>query len=325
MRLADRLEAAWQRRAALHAAAATTAYRLIHREADGFPDLAVDRYGDALVAHVYSQGAVVEPPAAVLRGLMERAGARSVHVKYRPVQANALDDERRAELAPAAPLLGEPVESVTALENGLRFEIRPGDGLSAGLFLDMRDARAYLRSAAAGATVLNCFAYTCGFGVAALAGGAARALNLDVSRRALDWGERNARLNGFEPARTDFVAGDAFDWLGRFARRGQRFDVVVLDPPSYSTTRETRFAIERDLPALVALAARATQPGGLLIACANHHQMTRRAFRARVMEGLAACQARVERALHEPGVDFPPAPGQEPYLKVLAVRLSPRG
>jgi 23S rRNA (cytosine1962-C5)-methyltransferase len=325
MRLADRIEAAWQRRAALHAAPGTTAYRLINRAADGFPDLAVDRYGDVLVAHVYSQGAVVEPPVAMLRALLERAGGRALYVKHRPVQANALGDDRRAELAPPLPLLGTPVESVVAAENGLRFEIRPGDGLNVGLFLDMRDARACVRSIAAGQTVLNCFAYTCGFGAAALAGGAAQALNLDVSRRVLDWGERNARLNGFEPARADFVAGDVFDWLARFAKRGRRFDIVILDPPSYSTTRETRFAVERDLPALIALAARVVQPGGVLVACANHHQMPQRVFRARVMEGLSGFQTRIERALHEPDLDFPTAPGQEPYLKVRAIRLFPRG
>lgn len=175
MSLPGLIDAAWQRRAALHRAPHTTAYRLINRAADGFPDLAVDRYGDALVAHVYSEGAIVDPPMNLLRHLAERAGAQRVYVKYRPAQANTLDDTLRANLAPSTPVLGQPVEHVTVLENDLRFEIRPGDGLNPGLFPDMREVRARVRSVSAGRTVLNTFAYTCGFGVAVLMGGAARA------------------------------------------------------------------------------------------------------------------------------------------------------
>lgn len=323
MSLLGLIDAAWQRRAALHRAPHTTAYRLINRAADGFPDLAVDRYGDALVAHVYSEGAIVDPPMNLLRHLAERAGAQSVYVKYRPAQANTLDDTLRANLAPSTPVLGQPVEHVTVLENDLRFEIRPGDGLNPGLFLDMREVRAWVRSVSAGRTVLNTFAYTCGFGIAALMGGAARALNLDISRRILDWGERNYVLNGLRPVKTDFLAGDVFDWLRRFARRGQRFDIVILDPPSFSTTRKSRFSVERDMAGLVALAAKVTQPGGWLMAATNHHQIAPRAFRAQVQQGLSQVKARIVRALHEPEIDFPVAAGAQPYLKVLLCQIAP--
>lgn len=321
--LAGLIDAAWQRRAALHHSPHITAYRLIHRAADGFPGLAVDRYGDALVAHVYSEGVVVDPPVDALRLLAERAGARSVYVKYRPAQASALDDNLRASLAPSTPILGQAVERVTALENGIRFEIRPGDGLNPGLFLDMREVRAWVRSVSAGKTVLNTFAYTCGFGVAALLGGAARVLNLDISRRILDWGACNYALNGLQAVKTDFVVGDVFDWLRRFARRGQRFDIVILDPPSFSTTRESRFSVERDMAGLVSLAAAVTQPAGWLVAATNHHQISSRAFRARVSAGLAQINARIVHALHEPEVDFPLAAGAQPYLKVLICQIAP--
>ncbi|MGQ9815073.1 MAG: class I SAM-dependent rRNA methyltransferase, partial [Candidatus Roseilinea sp.] len=83
--------------------------------------------------------------------------------------------------------------------------------------------------------------------------------------------------------KTDFIAGDMFDWLRRFARRRQRFDIVILDPPSFSTTRKSRFSVERDMASLVALAAKVTQPGGWLMTATNHHQITPRAFRAQVM------------------------------------------
>ncbi len=315
------LNAAWERRAPLTHATDTNAYRLLNRAGDGFPDLSVDRYADVLVANIYSQGAQVRPPHDLLHTLADYTGARAVYVKYRPVQASALDPQTRDELAPAEPLLGQAVDSVQVCENGLHFIVRPGQGLNTGLFLDMRQVRVLVREQAAGKTVLNCFAYTCAFGVAALRGGAARVLNLDISRRYLEWGKQNVELNGQTPPPTDFVAGDVFDWLGRFNRRGQKFDWVILDPPSYSTTHETRFSVERDYARLVSLAAGVVQKGGALIACTNYQQWPRKAFMARVREGLRGFPARIVRAEHEPALDFPLAPGTEPYLKVCVAQF----
>ncbi len=317
-----RLQAALDRRASLAADSSTTAYRLINRAADGFPDLAVDRYGSVLVAHVYSRGRPVPPPTRLLRALAGHTGARAVYVKFRPEQASALSDSAREALAPSAPVLGDPVDEAEVLEDGLRYLIRPGEGLSAGLFLDMRVTRAWVRAHAAGRSVLNCFAYTCAFGVAAQAGGARRAVNLDLSRRYLDWGKRNTELNGLPAAPTDFIFGDVFDWLRRLARAGQRFDLVILDPPSYATSRHTRFAVERDYARLVALAAPAVAPGGWLLACANTQSVTRRALLAQIHAGLAGHPARVTRVAHEPALDFPTAPGAEPYLKVCFVHFA---
>jgi 23S rRNA (cytosine1962-C5)-methyltransferase len=315
-----RLDAAWQRRAVLHTSTSTNAYRLINRSGDGFPDLAVDRYGDVLVAHVHSQGVKVSPPRAVLQALADRAGAQAVYLKYRPVQGNVLDDRTKRSLTPIEPLIGKPVERVDVVENGSRFIIRPAEGLNPGLFLDMRDVREFVHAQSAGKTVLNCFAYTCAFGVAALQGGAARVLNLDISRRYLDWGRENAELNGFATVPTDFVKGDVFDWLKRFGKRGQKFDVVILDPPSYSTTHETRFSVERDTTRLVALAAQVVQPGGYLIACTNYEQLPQREFMSRVRAGLAGMSAKIVETRHKPSIDFPVAGGMKPYLKVCIVR-----
>jgi 23S rRNA (cytosine1962-C5)-methyltransferase len=142
-----------------------------------------------------------------------------VYVKRRPREARNANAE---QLAPPLPIAGETVETLIAQELGVKFEIRPGNGLSVGLYLDARDARAWVRANAKGARVLNTFSYTCGFGVAAAAGGAARVLNVDRSRKVLDWGERNYRHNGLEPQRRDFVAGDAFDWIARLKKKGER-------------------------------------------------------------------------------------------------------
>jgi 23S rRNA (cytosine1962-C5)-methyltransferase len=319
------LQAALERRAKLAADPLTNAYRLINRAADGFPDLAVDRYATVLVAHLYTHGRRISPPRRLLEALASETGAEAVYIKYRPDQGSVLDEADRQELAPPQPLFGRAVGELEAVENGLRFIIRPGDGLSTGLFLDMRETRAWVQARAAGRIVLNCFAYTCGFGLAAWRGGAARAVNIDVSRRYLDWGRANAERNGFAPPATDLIFGDVFDWVRRFSRRGQTFDLVILDPPSYATTRQTRFAVERDYVALVALAAPLVAPGGELLACANSHALPVRSFTAMVKAGLEQAgvnSAKLGQVRHEPEVDFPVAPSAQPYLKVVPVRFA---
>jgi 23S rRNA (cytosine1962-C5)-methyltransferase len=189
----------------------------------------------------------------------------------------------------------------------------------------MREARAWLRAEAAGRTVLNCFAYTCAFGVAALLGGAARVANLDVSRRYLDWGQRNYLANGLSPVRTDFIFGDVFDWLQRFARKAQTFDLVLLDPPSFATTRRTRFAVEQDYHRLAALAAPVVAPGGRLVACANAHALPERAFLAQLRRGLDGLPFTIAGVTHEPQVDFPVLPGEQPYLKICVINRETHG
>ena len=315
----DRLRAAWDRRAPLHADPATNAYRLINGAGDGLPGLTVDRFADVLVANLYAEGQRVKPPTRLLEALAKLSGARAVYIKHRPTQASNLEEPERRALAPAEPLLGPVVEEVEALEHGLNYIIRPGEGLSTGLFVDMRERRAAVRAEARGQTVLNCFAYTCAFGVAGLSGGAARVANLDVSKRYLDWGKENYARNGLEAVRTDFIFGDVFDWLRRFGRAGQRFDLVILDPPSYATTRQTRFTVERDYADLVQLAAPVVGPGGALLACANSRGLSERGLMAQIRRGLGDRPHSLGPVLGPPVLDFPPGGEEGTRLKAAMV------
>jgi 23S rRNA (cytosine1962-C5)-methyltransferase len=322
------LRLAVARRAPLAAAPADTIYRVANGAADGLTGLTADRYGDVLVVSLYDETATAGPPEpapeALIEALAAATGARSVYIKYRPKEAGRLADSELAQLAPTEPAWGEPAGEFPALEDGLTYLIRPGDGLSTGIFPDMRESRGRVRAWAAGRRVLNCFAYTCAFGVAAMAGGAERTLNLDLSKPVLERGQANYRANGFTPDPHDFVFGDVFDWLGRLARRGDRFDLVILDPPGFSRTKRGRFSAERDYGALAGLAAGAVAPDGLLLACANVAEMPWRTFRDRVLAGLleAGRAAEVLGVYHEPAVDFPTPAGQEPYLKMLLARLA---
>jgi 23S rRNA (cytosine1962-C5)-methyltransferase len=329
------LRLAVERRAPLAADPETTVYRLVNREGDGLPGLTVDRFGNALVVSLYDEDDAIPPPScppALAEALASESGSASVYIKYRPRQASRIPEAQVSQLSPPKPVFGPDLGEVIGCEEGLLYLVRPGEGLSAGLFPDMREGRARVRAWAAGQRVLNCFAYTCGFGVAATAGGAGRVLNLDLSRAALARGRENYRLNGFEPDPYDFVYGDVFDWLARLARRAELFDLVILDPPGFSKTKRGRFSAAKsrvfsgasDYGGLAAQAARVMAPGGLLLACCNVAELPWRAFRDRVVAGLAEAgrTAEIVGVYHEPAIDHPSPWGGEPYLKMLAVRLN---
>ena len=321
--LVEVLRRARERRAALREAPHTTAYRLVHGAADGVPDVTVDVFEALHVVSLYRDFAPGEE-TALLEALDAAWAPACVYLKRRPREARHLANVAREQLAPEEAVRGASVESLVALENGWRFLIRPGQGLSVGLYLDMRDTRAWLAGEARGLTVLNLFSYTCGFGVAARAGGARRVLNLDASRRVLDWGEENAHLNAQPVDRYDYVAGDVFDWLERLARKGETFDVVVADPPSFATTRTSRFSAARDYAALAEACARVVAPRGRLVACCNLATLPPRRFDAMVAEGVARAGRRsgAGRELGPSPVDFPSTAEHPAALKVRVFELA---
>jgi 23S rRNA (cytosine1962-C5)-methyltransferase len=176
-------------------------------------------------------------------------------------------------------LAGEPVgERFSVSESGLKFEIDFQAGYSPGLFLDQRLNRGKLRSLAQGRMLLNTFSYTCAFGVAAAIGGAAT-VNLDLSRNYLHWGKRNYELNQIDLSDHEFLYGDVFDWLGRFKRRGRKFDFIILDPPTFSRDRRSRvFRVQDDFGDLADRATACLNQNGLLLCSTNFRGMTFKEF-----------------------------------------------
>jgi 23S rRNA (cytosine1962-C5)-methyltransferase len=317
---ARRLARSGARREAL-ATEGSNAYRLLNGEADGVPGLTVDRFEDVYVLSSYGEDVDLQARAEGLGALL---AARAVYIKRRPREARVEATTRRDALAPAAPAFGSPVDALVAVENGLRYEIRPGQGLSVGLYLDMRDTRAWVRSAFHGRSVLNLFAYTCGFAVAAVAGGAVSAVNVDTSRHVLDWGEKNARHNGQVSLPAGYVVADAATHLRRLARWGNAFDAVILDPPSFSTYGGRAFSAARDYRALARLAAAVVAPRGLLVACCNLARLSSAKFLAQVEAGARAAgrRPRLAKRLGASDVDFPAPKGAESPLKVLIYELT---
>ena len=301
----------------------TTAFRVVNGASDGLEGLTIDAFEDVLVTSLYLD--LSEPQE---HALLEVIGAalepRSIYLKRRPREARVTATTERATLAPDAPAWGQRVDKLTALENGVRYLIQPGGDLSVGLFLDMRDTRHWLRYNNSNRTVLNCFAYTCGFGVTATLAGSDRAVNLDLSKRVLEWGADNYRQNKLVPKQFDFISGDVFDWVTRLKRRGDTFGTLILDPPSFATSKFAKFSAVSNYDELIENAISLLEPDGLLIACCNHHKLERRFFMAAIKRGLerAGRGYNLIASLGQSSIDFPVPDAIEPPLKVFALEIA---
>lgn len=311
----------------------TTAFRLVHEEGDALPGLAVDVYGAHLVAQVYaSEEWDVAGRRERMLDALHGLGFDGVYLKIRPKQANVLVDTRREDVAPKAPVRGTPgpASPFVVHEEGVPFLVRLDDGLSTGIFLDQRLNRRALREACAaqkGARVANLFSYTCAFSIAAARGGAKQTVSVDASLLALERGREGFAAAGIalgavgQPAHT-FVGEDAFSWLARAAKKGERFDIVVLDPPSYSSTKKRRFVAETDYGELVGLACALVGPGGRIIACCNHRKLGRAKLRRLIHEGVREAKREVVQLKDLPDApDFPPALGRDVFMKSLLLTL----
>jgi len=146
-------------------------------------------------------------------------------------------------------------------------------GLNTGLFLDQRSNRRDLMPRVKGKRVLNLFAYTGAFSVAAAAAGASLVTSVDASATYTEWGRENFGANRLNPKRHEFIVGDCFDVLHDLARRGIAYDVILMDPPSFSTTARSRFTTRGGTAGLVAAALPLLPAGGLLIASSNHQKV----------------------------------------------------
>ncbi len=239
---------------------------------EALPGLVIDLFGDVAIINAYRPIDEVELKA-VASQLTAARPLRAVYVKHRPSEA------------PVTPVLGTAVDSLVVHEASVAFEIRPANGISVGLYVDSSQARAWVRANARGRTVLNLFAYTCGFGLNALLGDATRAVNVDASRKVLDWGEHNAQLNGLPVDRHDYIAGDAFDWLRRFAKKKEQFDLIIADPPGFATTKTSRFSAVNDYWKLARACEQVLAPKGLLLAICNVENLTQADYESHLRRG----------------------------------------
>jgi 23S rRNA (cytosine1962-C5)-methyltransferase len=293
----------------------TTTFRLVHGEGDGLPGLTVDVYDDHLVASLYDEAA---PHEDVILDALQALGFAGVYVKRRPKQASTIVDPRRAEVAPSEAVRGASAPpSFLAWENGARFVVRLGDGLSTGIFLDMREVRRRVRDVASGRRVLNLFAYTGPFSVAAAMGGAAEVVTVDVAGPALATCEASFVANALETSHR-LVKTDCFVFLDKAVQRGERYDLVICDPPTFATTKRTRWTSGKQWVELAQKCFAVADRGAVVLLCTNDARLDAESFRRHVRAGAtsAGVELLVLRALPSPW-DFPSAPGQPHPFKRL--------
>lgn len=287
----DAVAAALARREQLRRAG-HTAFRVLNGRGDGIPGLWIDHFAGRWLVQTTAD----QPPNG-LESLLALPEVEAVYWK-RLAQHNK---------QPPRPVAGATDETCfDIVENGLLFGIDLANGYSQGLFLDQRENRALVRHRASGLRVLNTFAYTCGFGVAAAAGNAAETVNLDLSRHYLAWGAENYARNQLTAHKEDFIFGDTLDWLERFAKRGRQFDLVILDPPTFARgTRHGTFRVERDYGMLVAMALRLLPASGCLLAFANEHRLSLPDFLSQVASATSDTGFQIRSTCDRMAVDFP--------------------
>jgi 23S rRNA (cytosine1962-C5)-methyltransferase len=282
--------------ARLHAAAAlrerlaldADAYRVVHAEGDGLPGLVVDCYAGTAVIEPYETAwePLLKTIAAFLVGEL---GFSVVLVRSPrgPAEVRVVHGRK-----PGAPIV--------IREGELRFPVDLEGGQKTGFFLDQRENRRRMAALAAGVRVLNLFSYSGGFAVAALCGGARGAVNVDASPAALALARRAYELNGLAATAADFVTGDAFRVTRALAAAGERFDIVVVDPPAFVKRKGELSGGLRGYRDINLQALRLTSPGGLLLTCSCSALVSEAQF-AEVLHGAATDAGRAVRVLERRG------------------------
>ena len=306
---------------------ATNAFRLIHGASDGWPGWFVEKLGDFLLSQ---SDAPLNARQSV--ELCRLAKGFASYGAYHKILSRQVRRSTPTLVSPTRVFGTEAPDRFEILENGLRFELSFQEGYSVGLFLDQRDNRRRLLTGQIGAEfplaapgtlearpeILNTFAYTCGFSVCAAAAGA-RTTSLDLSKKYLEWGQRNFARNGLDPAAHDFIYGDTFDWLRRLAKKGRAFDAIVLDPPTFSQSKEHgAFRAEKDYGRLVTAALPVLKPGGVLLASTNAADWPPEDFLAAVEGAIHGAQRKIRQRHYVPQPpDFPIHRDAPAYLKTV--------
>lgn len=255
----DRIRAALRARHAWYPAPDTDSLRLVYAESDGLPGLIVDRYGASLVIQCLTAGAEFwrETLADLL---LAEAGVQQIFERS-DADVRALEG---LEVRVGA-LRGSPEPGLTIMEGGSRYTIDLARGHKTGFYLDQRDNRRRVRELARGRDTLDCFCYTGGFTVNALAGGAKSVLAVDSSAEALDAAAKNLALNDLPLERAAFLEGDVFQVLRRLRDEARLFDLIVLDPPKFAATAAQADRAARGYKDINLLAFKLLRPGGLLV------------------------------------------------------------
>jgi len=291
----------------------TTAWRWVHGENDDMPGVRIDVWGSHVSIAIDHPSLQFLVPWLV-KAMCSIREIETVWQNHRPEH-----NEDRSAPEEGVCLYGEDTpRDVIVLEHGLRYLVRPEMGLDAGLYPDMRDLRAWLRPYWKGRRVLNTFAYTGAFSVAAAANGAAKVDTVDLATTAISRCKANFSANELSLEPHGFWAEDTFSALDRFRRAGEFFDLIVLDPPSFARGPKGIWSVEKDLSRVVAGCLRVLAEGGWILVATNQGSMSPWEFQKHIQTASLKVGRRL-RLIHQGSTphDIPAALGfpESRYLK----------
>ncbi len=239
-----------------------TGYRLIAAESDGLPGITIDKYQDYLVCQLLSAGSEFHKQTLV-EALLEVFPDCNIY------ERSDVAVRKKEGLEEVTGVLHgeEPPKSVVIEENGVKISVDIVGGHKTGFYLDQRDSRQQAMKYVKNKEVLNCFSYTGGFGLYALKGGAKRVINADVSQPALDTAKFNAEINEFDTSkkRAVFLNADVFKLLREYRDQGTKFDVVIMDPPKFVSSKNNLTSGANGYKDINMLAMQILKPGGTLL------------------------------------------------------------
>lgn len=269
------LKTAFELRKVLYAA--TNAVRLVNGAGDGLPGLTIDQY------HCHFMVLVYDSAWKPYFESISRVLLNSFEVQYL-IFKNASVEGRQIKNAYSAHTYQKESSQTVVTENGFQFLVDLNDQINAGLFLDMRRNRSIVGVLCNGKEVLNTFAYTCSFGIYARGYGASRTVNVDMNAKILEWGKKNYELNQMQSSGDEFVKSDVQKYLERAVKIQNLFDVIILDPPSFSRFEGQIFTVRDHLSGLIHSAMQVVKPGGHLFVSTNYSEMTHKWLQKNIMD-----------------------------------------
>lgn len=265
----------------------TNALRLVNGLGDGLEGLVLEQYGCHFSAQIFHERWLREKED-LADFVKTRCNGRYLIIKDRSECSSS-----RPEKFKTSVWLRSDISETIVEENGLKFGVDLNDTLNSGLFLDMRRNRKLVGALARGGKVLNCFAYTCSFGVYCRYFGALSVVNVDISPKSLSRGQSNYALNRLIPSQNEFIRADAVWYLKRAFVKDNRFDLIILDPPSFARNEGKVFSVKKDLSSLIDSAMKILNPDGFLFVSTNFSGLSH--DRLENMVRLAASERRIKK------------------------------
>ncbi len=311
-----KLYTAFEKRMGLYNNPKTNAFRVFNGEGDGIGGLTIDFYNGYYLINWYSLG-IYTFQDEIVQSLKEIVEFDGIYEKKRFGNAPETDDGF---------LAGKPAEfPIIIKENGESLAVYFNDGAMVGVFLDQREVRRNLRNQfAKGQNVLNLFSYTGAFSVFAAKGGAAKTTSVDLANRSLERTRENFLLNNINPDTQEIVVEDVFNYLQLCVKKRIKYDVVILDPPSFAKSKDYVFSAEKDYATLLGETVKITRTNGLVIASNNSSTISADKFKQLIGKAFNLAKARFEIVeFHQLPKDFKTSHSypESNYLKVAVIKV----